>query len=330
MRQVFEAYPQAVFHRNLFGNTPIFFLFHNRTPSTYIQALLESRPSIAIERIKAFADRDLVTLVCSPWTRVPSNGFDRIYENDSFEDHWRKVVYTVQAAYACRMALDGDLDEDDRDDASKDTVSTSSSSSSLSLASSSSLQAIPSGITNKPHSKMSKSFPLHEALECDECPLRVLQWFARYFRLELQRPLLNGMYPIHKLFVCGSMQSHLRHIQANESSNDTDKVIEKKSCAQDVVEEFLVHHPDSANAVHAGRLPLHTAIVSGCTWDAGLKILVQTHPPALQAPCEQTGLLPFMLAASSDLQPVDTVFELLRQEPFLVSTDTAVTVNQTA
>ena len=76
------------------------------------------------------------------------------------------------------------------------------------------------------------------------------------------------------------------------------------------------------------RLPLHIAIEHGKTFRTGLKSLIQcyaTHGPHERAPPSilevrdvKTRLPPFLQAAASEVAPLETVFELLREGPELI------------
>jgi hypothetical protein len=69
-----------------------------------------------------------------------------------------------------------------------------------------------------------------------------------------------------------------------------------------------------------GRLPLHSAIGSGKSYEQGVKGLADAHPEALLLPDEVTKLYPFMLAATAggDKKNCSTIFELMRLTPELV------------
>lgn len=74
-----------------------------------------------------------------------------------------------------------------------------------------------------------------------------------------------------------------------------------------------------------GRLPLNWAILSGKKWNEGLKALVETYPEALGMVDMETGLYPFMLAATvmkaaanGEEECTSNIYELLRLDPSLV------------
>lgn len=77
-----------------------------------------------------------------------------------------------------------------------------------------------------------------------------------------------------------------------------------------------------------GRLPLHSAIISGKRWNEGLKFLRNAYPDSLMKIDAKTGLYPFMLAAATGvaalkeeittegrLADLTTIFQILRSRP---------------
>jgi hypothetical protein len=118
-------------------------------------------------------------------------------------------------------------------------------------------------------------------------------------------------------------------VYASRSRHDDDDRVEQK---QPTVIQILLEAGAKANHgnrnLKKGRLPLHSAIVSGKRWNEGLKCLRNAYPDSLIKIDQETGLYPFMLAAavggaalkdeittvgrSADLT---TIFEILRSRP---------------
>ena len=60
-------------------------------------------------------------------------------------------------------------------------------------------------------------------------------------------------------------------------------------------------YPNAAAIMdRSGRLPLHLALRSGKTWNAGIQTLFDAHPEGLSRADPHTGLLPFMTAAVAE------------------------------
>jgi hypothetical protein len=86
-----------------------------------------------------------------------------------------------------------------------------------------------------------------------------------------------------------------------------------------------------------GRLALHLAVEAGISWDEGLSKIFDSAPCSLRIRDPKTGLLPFLLAATSgagrppcthsrmegektkDVDSVNTIFQLLRLGPDLIT-----------
>lgn len=72
-----------------------------------------------------------------------------------------------------------------------------------------------------------------------------------------------------------------------------------------------------------GHLPLALAARSALPWKEGTECVFKAYPKAMRVKDDKTGLYPFMLAAAAEgadaAAQVDTIFQLLRQEPTLVT-----------
>ncbi len=108
---------------------------------------------------------------------------------------------------------------------------------------------------------------------------------------------------------------------------------------QPTVIDVLLEAGADARKGHAGfkegRLPLHSAIISGKRWNEGLKILRDSYPDSLMKVDGETGLFPFMLAAAAGCEELaseittigrccdlNTIFEILRNLPGVISNST--------
>jgi hypothetical protein len=88
---------------------------------------------------------------------------------------------------------------------------------------------------------------------------------------------------------------------------------------------LLEEYPAAAMmANNRGELPLELAAKSSTTWEGGIRRLVKAYPRALCIPSKQTGLCPFMTAATGannsataerQMQTLKTVYALLRTNP---------------
>jgi len=134
-------------------------------------------------------------------------------------------------------------------------------------------------------------------------------------------------YSIEEL-IHGDEDDEEDDVYASRSYHGDDQVEQK----QPLVIQILLEAGAKANranpSLKRGRLPLHSAIVSGKRWSEGLKILRNAYPDSLMKIDQETGLYPFMLAAavggvalkdeittvgrSADLT---TIFEILRSRP---------------
>jgi hypothetical protein len=134
---------------------------------------------------------------------------------------------------------------------------------------------------------------LHLALELP-CSPKVLSWFIKMYPEQVSMPLSDGMLPLH------------RFLSTRELIHQTG--------AANVMAEFIAAYPPATCTPFRGNMPLHLAIASGCHWEKGLRRLLYFGPEALQLPEHRSRLLPFMLAASSEVD-LGTVYALLREGP---------------
>jgi hypothetical protein len=88
--------------------------------------------------------------------------------------------------------------------------------------------------------------------------------------------------------------------------------------AKHVLQLLLDFYPDAAIVSFNGKLPLHFAIESGCSWENGLEAVFYAHPEAMQSLDCSTGLYPFMIAAADDQSDLNSLYSLIREGPELL------------
>jgi ankyrin repeat protein len=87
-----------------------------------------------------------------------------------------------------------------------------------------------------------------------------------------------------------------------------------------ILPKLLNKFPDGASCKDSsGRLPLHAALMNGCTWSQGVRDLFVHNPTAVSVKDEEYNLYPLALSAAfSDLE---TTFCLLRENPHILARD---------
>jgi ankyrin repeat protein len=108
-------------------------------------------------------------------------------------------------------------------------------------------------------------------------------------------------------------------IHGDDTYNETTHE-EDHDCSQPSVIDILIDAGANGACIPdaKGKLPLHLAIASGKRWGEGVKAILEAYPDALSHPDVETGLLPFMQAASVERPDCGTILELLRKDPSLV------------
>lgn len=67
-----------------------------------------------------------------------------------------------------------------------------------------------------------------------------------------------------------------------------------------------------------GKLPIQLAIEKGWAWNDGISVICEAFPHAVNVKDNETGLYPFMLAASIAEPSLSTIYSLLRKIPELL------------
>jgi len=182
---------------------------------------------------------------------------------------------------------------------------------------------------------------LHAASQVD-CPRAVLKIASvlypqqlNEFDSKMRTPLMIAtMAPIfkeHDLTGEGYSIEELIHgdddIDASQSFHD-DHTEQKQPTVIEILLEAGAKANNGNPEMKRGRLPLHSAIVSGKRWNEGLKILRNAYPDSLVKIDKETGLYPFMLAATAGVaalqgeittegrvSDLNTIFQILRSRP---------------
>lgn len=141
--------------------------------------------------------------------------------------------------------------------------------------------------------KNEQTHELHVALELP-CSPRILSWFVRMYPNQVKVPMTDGKLPLHA-FVTSK-------IYINNKETDS------------LIQMFLEIYPESAGSWFRGKLPIHHAIESGCTWTNGLQRLLYAYPEARQMPNSESRLYPFMMAAY-DSCDLNTLYNMIREGP---------------
>ena len=174
---------------------------------------------------------------------------------------------------------------------------------------------------------------VHAAAAVD-CPRAVVKIAARIFPHQLAKRDKNGLTPLliaaqAPIFKDRDLSddAYLFEdvVHGDESSGSDDDDEEQPSDTQPSVIEILLQANQgdaSAAACFAdpsGRLPLHLALDSGKKWNQGVHDLAQVHPEGLAYVDRTCNLYPFMLAAKGDRSDLNTVYEVLRFNPSILS-----------
>mmetsp|Transcript_2933 Transcript_2933/g.6915 ORF Transcript_2933/g.6915 Transcript_2933/m.6915 type:complete len:359 (+) Transcript_2933:87-1163(+) len=86
------------------------------------------------------------------------------------------------------------------------------------------------------------------------------------------------------------------------------------------VKDILSAFPEAAMERNTqGEAPIFAAMRKGMTWEKGIKDIVRAHPESLYSTDQQTGLCPFLLAASlNEEATMETSYQLLCANPSLL------------
>lgn len=87
-----------------------------------------------------------------------------------------------------------------------------------------------------------------------------------------------------------------------------------------LVKDILLAFPEAAIKPNAkGAAPIFEAMRKGMTWEKGIKDIVLAHPECLYSTDQETGLCPFLLAASLNEEAnMETSYQLLCANPSLL------------
>lgn len=114
-------------------------------------------------------------------------------------------------------------------------------------------------------------------------------------------------------FIHGDNTSHTYSDEEQDSGG-------LSSLQPSVIEILLGASPRAASVPDSdGRLPLHLAIASNKKWTEGINDIIKAYPDAVMFRDKKTNLYPFMLAAANKAPDLNTIFEILRCNPMLVT-----------
>jgi len=145
---------------------------------------------------------------------------------------------------------------------------------------------------------------LHVALEYS-CPPLVLRHFTEMYPEQASMPMVLR-WPEYGGYDCYPLHYYLGYSDVVRNSRV-------------VIQSLLSAFPDGIQKFHRGRLPLHWAIIQGRQWEDGIQDLVYAGPEYLDCPDPMTGMIPFLQAATNELSNVTTVYNLLRENPAVLT-----------
>lgn len=281
--------PEQCKIRDLDGDTPLHAACRSGAPLEVLEVLLRANPAAVHER-----DYEGLTPLLRLWVRYVVTLGDDALENISSEadltgelgQAWQKTVSLLRCAHH------GEVEENSQQD---------------------------------------NEHIVHAASAVD-CPRPVVKIAARIFSHQLALRDAKGLTPL--LVAAGAPIFKARDlsddgylfedvVHGDESGGSDDE--EESSDSQSSVIEILLQ----ANQGHAaaaaclpdsrGRLPLHVALESDKKWNQGVCQLVEVHPDGLAHFDKTNNLYPFMLAAEGDRSDLNTVYEVLRFNPSVLS-----------
>lgn len=327
------------------GDTPLHAACRCGAPIEVLEVLLRANPQLVHDR-----DYEGLTPLLRLWVRYfVMLGDDTInsvaHRNDvtgELEEAWNKTELLLRAAYCGLLdSYDSFTGSGQNATATSDTATNNNNN-------------VDDGNEPQPESVDGRTeqpfYVLHAASRVD-CPRAVvkiatvlypqqLHEYDSTMRTPLMIATVAPVFKEHDLSGEGYSIEELIHgdeedeeeeddVYASRSRHDDDDRVEQK---QPTVIQILLEAGAKANHgnrnLKKGRLPLHSAIVSGKRWNEGLKCLRNAYPDSLIKIDQETGLYPFMLAAavggaalkdeittvgrSADLT---TIFEILRSRP---------------
>lgn len=195
-------------------------------------------------------------------------------------------------------------------------------------------------------------FPMHAtALVADALPPSIIDLLLRLHHQDwIKHKEDDAVHPIHfavirneKTMVSRSPRHHHPQEEAHCRYRNNSRIVASVRRQSHLLERFMAMDPGSARLclphLNKNRTVFHQAIASGWTWHSStadgepgpLQILFRASPGLLTQRDEETGLYPFQLAAAAasvelspsycyqepqeELQVVDTIFQLLRKAP---------------
>lgn len=139
---------------------------------------------------------------------------------------------------------------------------------------------------------------LHMALKY-LCPPMVICYFVEMYPEQASMLMeTEKCYPLHYFL----------------SRRDT--VRDARSAVRNLISAF----PQGVNHPFHSRLPIHLALAAGRKWEDGVQEIVYAGPCHLDSPDPNSGLVPFLQAASSECVDLTTVYHLLRENPAVITT----------
>lgn len=172
---------------------------------------------------------------------------------------------------------------------------------------------------------------VHAASAVD-CPRPVVKIAARVFSQQLAMRNANGLTPLllaakAPIFKARDLSDDgylFEDVVHGDESGGSDDEEESPDSESSVIEILLQANQGEATAAaclpdSCGRLPLHLALESDKKWNQGVCQLVEVHPEGLAHLDTTTQLYPFMLAAQGERSDLNTVYEVLRFNPSVLS-----------
>ena len=286
--------------RDVDGDTPLHAACRCGAPIETIRVLLEANPSAVNER-----DHEGLTPLLRLWVRcfvmLGDNALDGIRGTEDLtgelRNTWSKTELLLRGAH---------------------------------------LGSISGRVENAQHGNIPSHYtfrPMHAVAAVDS-PRPVIKMATVLYPKQLEEPDEMGMTPlliaanapifkVRDLSDEGFMlEDRIYGDSDNESDDDMDDG-ERGDSGQPSVLDILVGANPRAARIScslgplAGRLPLHVAIASSKPWNEGIKTILSAYPEAISSIDPESGLFPFLQAASTDRPDCGIILELLKKDPSL-------------
>ena len=308
-----DGHDTQITMRDVDGDTPLHSACRCGAPIEVLRVLLEANPSVVNER-----DYEGLTPLLRLWVRcfVMLGGDDALDNikcfndlNGELADTWRKTELLLRCAYM------GSLHNNNNNNNNSTTT------------------------TGLPPNY---NFRIVHAVSAVDCPRPVVKMAAVLYPKQLEEldevgmtPLLIAsqapIFKVRDLSDEGFMLED-RVYGDGENGNDDMNDDERTDSTQPSVLDILVTASPRAACIAStnegpwkGRLPLHLAIATGKPWSEGIKSVLTAYPDAISIIDPQTGLFPFLQAATSDQPDCGTILELLKKDPSLTLAKTRST-----